>query len=448
MSLNITKLEKRVDGQQLFAVDKAFIENRARVGVIGDNGQGKTTLLNIIAGRDKDFSGQLHVSGSLAFVAQINDFDQLSGGQRVRRLIEEALLKRPDLLILDEPTTHLDQENVNWLLGRLKKFSGSVLAVSHDRYFLDQFAQEIWAFQDHQLTVFPSTLQNFLDTRAAQAESQAAAFKESRNKKKKLQQAENRVRGEAQRISNHSVRDPFHAKVAKQMFQVAKNLHRHMDNLNDVSKPFVQKKLKLRHPLHMAAGKNLIKILNLDVVRDGQTLVSDLTFSIAAGDKVALIGENGSGKTTSVERILRAQPPQVTRADNLKIGYSHQDLSQIRNDRNLLENVLDGSLENEQTARDFLGAFGIRRDKVFQKSGSLSGGEKIKLALIKVLLSDANLLILDEPTNFLDLSAIEALQDFLTDYTGGVLIISHDLTLIQAVSNKILKIEAQRIIEV
>lgn len=142
-----------------------------------------------------------------------------------------------------------------------------------------------------------------------------------------------------------------------------------------------------------------------------------------------------------------AKAPVVTRSENLEIAYFHQDLSQLDDSKNLLENILNGSLESEQTARDFLGAFGIRRDKVFQKTISLSGGEKIKLALIKALLSGANLLILDEPTNFLDITAVKALEDFLLGYSGGVLLISHDRELVETVANKIYKISGQRIIE-
>ncbi|MDI4585143.1 ATP-binding cassette domain-containing protein [Oenococcus sp. UCMA 14587] len=447
MYSNIENLEKNINGSPLIYVKRLKIAVHQKIGIIGDNGQGKTALLNIISGKDRDFSGNFQSQGEIIFVQQLNKFNDLSGGQKTRELIKKALIQRPDLLLLDEPTTHLDEKNVQWLLQQLQDFSGSILAVSHDRYFLKQFADLLWIFENHRVREFKGNFARFLESRKSLLTSQKNAYKSAKNKRRQLQKSVQIISGKADKLSKTSIRNPFYAKKSKSLAHLAKNSQRRIENLSRVEKPFEKKSLKLRNSFNLTKGKNLIKVLNLDVVREKHLLVSGFSLTISSGDKLALIGDNGVGKTTSIEAIVAGKAPTVTRSENLKIGYFHQDLNQLDNSKNLLENILDGSLENEQTVRDFLGAFGIRRDKVFQKTVSLSGGEKIKLALIKILLSGANLLILDEPTNFLDLSAIEALEDFLLDYSGGILLISHDLELVKTVANKIYKIEGQRIIE-
>ncbi|MDN6968545.1 ABC-F family ATP-binding cassette domain-containing protein [Oenococcus sp. UCMA 17063] len=447
MYSHIENLEKNISSSLLIKAKKLNISVNQRIGIIGDNGQGKTTLLNIVSGQDRDFSGKLQSQGKIVFVQQLNQFNDLSGGQKTRELIKKALAQKPDLLLLDEPTTHLDEKNIQWLLRELHNFSGSILAVSHDRYFLKQFADLLWVFEDHQVTEFKGNFVRFLEFRKSLLANQKNAYKSAKNKRRQLQKSVQIISGKADKLSKTSIRNPFYAKKSKSLAHLAKNSQRRIENLSKFKKPFEKKSLKLQNSFNLGQGKNLIKVLNLDIVREKRLLVSGLSLTISAGDKLALIGDNGVGKSTSIEAIMLGKAPAVTRSENLKIGHFHQDLSQLDNSKSLLANILDGSLENEQTARDFLGAFGIRRDKVFQTTASLSGGEKIKLALIKVLLSGANLLILDEPTNFLDISAVKALEDFLLDYSGGVLLISHDRELVETVVNKIYKIEGQRIIE-
>lgn len=448
MYLTIKNLTKYLDSQLLFNIDYLTVDHAAKIGIIGDNGQGKTTLLNILAQKDRAFSGYLQVKGRSAFVRQLNDFNDLSGGQKTRALLEEAFIQRPELLLLDEPTTHLDEQNVNWLLQRLGRFSGIVIAVSHDRYFLDHFAETIWSFSDHQVKEFKGSLDQFERDLTSRRSHEQKAYQAAGKHRQKLEKAAQITKGHADKLSKNSVRNPVIAKKARALYQLVKNNQRQIANFESVKKVFHKKALKLQNPIDLPKGKKLMKVLNLPVKRNSQTLIDDLTFDITTADKLALIGENGSGKSTAIERILASSAPMVTRSETLKIGYFHQDLSQLDDHKTLLQNILDASLENEQTARDFLGAFGMHRDKVFQATASLSGGEKVKLSLIQVLLSGADLLILDEPTNFLDLSAIAALEQFLIDYRGGLLLVSHDLVLVEAVCNKILKIEKQRIIEI
>ncbi|AWW98367.1 ATP-binding cassette domain-containing protein [Oenococcus oeni] len=383
----------------------------------------------------------------MVFVERLNRFNDLSGGQKTRELIEKALAQKPNLLLLDEPTTHLDEKNIKWLLRELRNFSGSILAVSHDRYFLKQFADLLWVFENHQVKEFTGDFVHFIEFRKSLSLNQKNVYKSAKNKSRQLQKSAQIISSKADKLAKTSIRNPFYGKKSKKLAHLAKNNQRRIENLEKVEKPYEKKSLKLRNSFNLKEGKNFIKVLNLDVIREERLLVSGLSLTISTGDKVALIGDNGVGKTTSIEAIMCAKAPVVTRSENLEIAYFHQDLSQLDDSKNLLENILNGSLESEQTARDFLGAFGIRRDKVFQKTISLSGGEKIKLALIKTLLSGANLLILDEPTNFLDITAVKALEDFLLGYSGGVLLISHDRELVETVANKIYKISGQRIIE-
>ncbi|WP_180369826.1 ATP-binding cassette domain-containing protein, partial [Oenococcus oeni] len=189
MYSHIENLEKNINGDLLIKIKKLNINARQRIGVIGDNGQGKTTLLNIVSGQDRNFSGKLQNQGKIVFVEQLNRFNDLSGGQKTRELIEKALAQKPNLLLLDEPTTHLDEKNIKWLLRELRNFSGSILAVSHDRYFLKQFADLLWVFENHQVKEFMGDFVHFIEFRKSLSLNQKNVYKSAKNKSRQLQKS-------------------------------------------------------------------------------------------------------------------------------------------------------------------------------------------------------------------------------------------------------------------
>lgn len=452
-AITLNKVNYSIDGRDILTQVTQQIKIGERIGIIGANGVGKTTLAHLMIGDLSPDSGEISINGRVIYVPQlvVDDSDR-SGGEKMMQRINESLNNQPDILVLDEPTANLDMTHQNWLIKRLSHFYGTLIVISHDSYFLNHIIQKIWALHEQQVTAYNGNYHGYLAQRNLANETQNHLYHDAVNKKKQLQRAMTKVKvreGRATKLpKNISPSDARLGsgkskalKAQKKLGQNAKTMARRFSELEKVDKPLVTKPLKLQ----TVAGQNyktrtILKITGETVKAGNRLLLQDVNFNLETGERLAVLGDNGSGKTTLIKQIIKNYDKPV--------GYFSQNLSGLDEEKTVLENVLLKSSQLPQLARDFLGAFGIKRDMAFQKVSSLSGGEKVKVLLLQVLFTDTQLLILDEPTNYLDLLALDALTNFLTHYAGAVLIVSHYKDFIDAVATKKMRIQFQHLLPV
>jgi len=348
----------------------------------------------------------------------------LSGGEKTRLSLAKLLLSEPDLLLLDEPTNYLDIQAVEWLEHFMRDYRGAVLAVSHDRYFLDRIAQRILEMEDHKITSYAGNYSSYQMQRQQLMQSWEKAYF--------LQQKEiNR--------QEKMIRESRETEKAK---KEANSRQKRLDLVQRIEKPPTEQDgIRLKFGAAHRSGKRVLEVEHLTKEFDNRQILTDVSFGLYAGDKIALLGPNGSGKTT----ILRILMGDVA-ADSGRFRWGHAVTtgyySQEQPDLNLagtpFEEILNIRGFDNLAARNHLALFQFKGEDVFKRVEDLSGGEKRRLALAKLVLDKSNFLILDEPTNHLDLRSIEALEDALVSYEGTLLFVSHDRYFVNKVADKLL----------
>lgn len=352
---------------------------------------------------------------------------KLSGGQRTRVLLGRLLLDAPDLLVLDEPTNHLDIQAVEWLESFLKDFSGAVLAVSHDRYFMDEFATAVWELDFGTLESYRGNYTHYTQQREERYERRMAEY-------------------ETQQEFLAKEMEYIRRNIAGQNTRQAKGKLRRLETMKKrgkfLSKPRTRQNLRLQMATTNRSGDKVI--MTHDVVvgyADGHAPlfhVPDIT--LWRGEVAALIGPNGVGKTTFLKTIIEQLPPlsgEVRLGASVKIGYFAQAHELLNAKNSIIDEIMLAKPMTPAEARNFLGPFLFQGDDVFRPISTLSGGERGRVALAKLALSGANLLLLDEPTNHLDIASQEVLQDVLAGFSGTILLVSHDRYLVDALATQI-----------
>ena len=355
--------------------------------------------------------------------------DELSGGQKTRVNLAGLLMKKPDLLILDEPINHLDLKSIEWLEGYLLNYKGAVLIVAHDRYFLDRIAETIIDLSCKTVTVYKGNYSAFV-----------------RQKKERLLTQQRSYDKQQKEIAHQKeVIDKL------KQFNREKSIKRAESREKMLSKMTVEDKPKqINDHMHLSlepdtvSGKDVLFAEHLSMAFDGQSLFFHLSFALHRGERVALIGDNGTGKTTLLKILNQRISPidgTFTLGTNVRIAYYDQEQQQLSDDKTLFEEMSDAYPSLSETKiRNVLAAFLFTKDTVYQKISTLSGGERGRVSLAKLMLSGANLLILDEPTNHLDMESKEILEEALCGYTGTVLFVSHDRYFISKVADRILEL--------
>ncbi|NRG60517.1 ABC-F family ATP-binding cassette domain-containing protein [Streptococcus suis] len=416
-----------------------------KVGLVGNNGVGKSTFLKILLGLDRDFAGQIEVKADWAYVPQLQDRSSLSGGEQVWKSIQEAFAQRPQLLIMDEPTANLDQEHQEKLIKQIKRFRGSLLVVSHDRYFLNQVASHIWHLEEGKVQVYPGNYEAFVESRRARREGQQEAYEAYQKKVAQLKKAQQERQVKAQKMGKRkkgvsssewkvNAMMGSYDSQAKSMAKTAKHLEKRIERLDKVEQPRKERWVKMEAKGALDTGLHSLFRLQAGQLWIEETYLFDFPqLGMTFGDNLALVGANGTGKTSFVRKLISKELEGYYNP-KLKIAYFAQDLINLDEEKTAFENISCTSLQDRVTVLNLLGMLGLSYDKAQQMVANLSGGERVRLSLAKVLLTDANLLILDEPTNFLDLTAIEALERFLKEYQGSVLVISHDQDFVDKVA--------------
>lgn len=360
---------------------------------------------------------------------------ELSGGQRTRVCLGKLLVTHPDIILLDEPTNHLDIGAISWLEVFLSNYRGTVVIVAHDRYFLDKVVNKVIELDRTKVSVYNGNYTAYAEKRAQVRE---ALLKQYYNQQREIKHQEEVI---ARLKSFNREKSVKRAESREKMLDKIERLEKPTEENTDI-------KLKLEP--RIVSGNDVLKVEHLSKAYPGQPLFTDLDFEIKRGERVALIGDNGTGKTTIlkiINEMVPADAGSVTLGANVHVGYYDQEHQVLHMEKNLMEELSDAypNLTNTEI-RNILAAFLFTGDEVFKRVGDLSGGERGRVSLAKLMLSKANLLILDEPTNHLDITSKEILEQALNRYTGTVLFVSHDRYFINRTATRILNLTGETLV--
>lgn len=443
MILNISNLSKSYVGQSVLKEVSFHLEEKEKAAIVGINGSGKTTLLRCILGIEEADEGGIAFSKDkkMAYLAQQHadmeqedeEYESLSGGQKTKKRLEEILMEKPDLLILDEPTNHLDIGSIQWLEKVLKRYDGAVLLVSHDRYFLDKIVTKV------------------IDLERGKARMYLGNYTEYVEKKKMIREAERKAYENQQAEIKHqeAVIEKLKQFNREKSIKRAESREKLLSKVERLEQPEdLQNEMRLLFMPREASGNDVLIAKDLGKSFDGKRLFSHGTFSIQRGEHVAVIGDNGTGKTTLLKilnGLIQADEGEFRLGSKVKIAYYDQEHAVLHMEKTLFDEIQDTYPDmNNTRVRNVLAAFLFTGDDVYKKVGDLSGGERGRVSLAKLMLSDANFLILDEPTNHLDIQGKEVLEEAIRNYEGTVLYVSHDRYFINRTATRIMELFSNR----
>lgn len=360
----------------------------------------------------------------------------LSGGEKTRVLLGKLLLKKPTLLLLDEPTNHLDSEAIEWLEVFLKQYKGTVILISHDRYFLDQVVNRIFEIHNKKLKTYNGNYSDFIEASAIEKELELKKFEDQQKDIKKQEESIERLK----------------AFGREKHLKRARSKEKALAKVDVLDKPEAyRKKAKIEFNPSVTSGNDVLQLRDISMGYGERILFKDLNLDIYRGEKVALIGANGIGKSTLFKIIMNEITPlsgDIKFGTNVNVSYFHQEQKTLNLDNTIIDEIWEDNKQLTQTSlRTMLGAFLFEGEEVFKKISTLSGGERARVAILKLILSNANLLLLDEPTNHLDIDSKEVLEEALSSYTGTIFTISHDRYFLNTVVDKVLVLDENGITE-
>ncbi len=360
-------------------------------------------------------------------------FDSLSGGEKTRMNLARLLLEKTDILLLDEPTNHLDLKSVEWLEGYINSFKGTVLAISHDRYFLDQVAQRVIEIVDGHAELYSGNYSFYIDEKQARFNLQLKQYEQEQAKLKQLGYTVERMKGWG--INNRT------------LYRRAMSIQHRMERIKKTEKPKTEKSMKATFGQKDFSGDVVFKMKNVSKSFGDRNLFHDVELSVEGGERIALLGDNGTGKSTFIRCLLGEEDCQgrIQFGPTVKFGYLPQIIHFDHPERSLYDTMLYEKNCTPQTARDRLGAFLFSGEDVFKSVGNLSGGEKSRLRLCMLMDEKINLLILDEPTNHLDIASREWIEAAIEEFEGVLLFVSHDRYFIEKFAERIWVLEDQQI---
>lgn len=360
----------------------------------------------------------------------------LSGGQKTRVALCKLLLRKPDIILLDEPTNHLDLEAISWLEDYMKNYKGTVLVISHDRFFLDSVTTSTFEVIGGKVECYNVPYSKFIDLRKKNYEAKLKAYN--------LQQAEIK--------RQEAIIEKFRSFNREKSIRAAESREKALEKMERIEAPAHEKEgSKIKFEASIKSGYDVLHIEDMNKSYGEKTLFTNLNIDLKRGEKVALIGENGRGKTTLFKIIMdkvEADKGVKVLGTNVNVGYYDQEQSDLNLDKTILDEVWD-EFPNLTTSklRSYLASFLFTGDDVFKVINTLSGGEKCRINLLKLMLSKSNLLLLDEPTNHLDIISREALEDAILEYDGTLMVISHDRYFLNKVIGRILELKEDGVSE-
>ena len=356
-------------------------------------------------------------------------FASLSGGEKTRVNLARLLLEKTEILLLDEPTNHLDMDSVEWLEDYIEKFKGTVLTISHDRYFLDRVVSRIVEIHDGKAEFYSGNYSFYVQEKQARFELQLKQYEKEQAKLGQLGFTLERMKGWG--INNRT------------LYRRAMSIQHRMERIEKTDRPTKDKTMRARFNQRDFFGDEVLSIKNLSKTFDGRMLFSDVELEMGGGERVALLGDNGTGKTTFLKMLLGEETGEgkIKFGPSVKWAYLPQVIHFDHPERTLLDTMLYEKNCSVQTARDRLGAFLFEGDDVYKTVGKLSGGEQSRLRLCMLMDESINLLILDEPTNHLDIASREWVEDALEEYEGALIFVSHDRYFVNKFATRIWELE-------
>ena len=361
------------------------------------------------------------------------EFDSLSGGEKTRANLARLLLEKTDILLLDEPTNHLDLRSVEWLEGYIQNFRGTVLAISHDRYFIDQIAQRVIEIADGHAEFYSGNYSFYMDEKQARFDLQMKQYEQEQAKLKQLGYTVERMKGWG--INNRT------------LYRRAMSIQHRMDRIRKTERPKAERTMKASFGERDFSGDVVFKMKNVSKSFGDRTLFSDVNLLVEGGERIALLGDNGTGKSTFIKCLLGEEDCQgkIQFGPTVKWGYLPQIIHFDHPERSLYDTMLYEKNCTPQMARDRLGAFLFQGEDVFKTVGNLSGGEQSRLRLCMLMDEKINLLILDEPTNHLDIASREWVEAAIEEFEGVLLFVSHDRYFIEKFAERIWLLEDGKI---
>lgn len=360
---------------------------------------------------------------------RVQEFDSLSGGEKTRVNLGRLLLEKTDILLLDEPTNHLDLRSVEWLESYINAFKGTVLAISHDRYFIDQVADRVIEIFEGRAEFYSGNYTYYMDEKQARFDLQMKQYQQEQAKLKQLGYTVERMKGWG--INNRT------------LYRRAMSIQHRMERIEKTKRPQKEKTMKATFGEKDFSGDVVFKIKNLSKSFEDRTLFSDVNLNVEGGERIALLGDNGTGKSTFIKCLLGEEDfaGKIQFGPTVKWGYLPQIIHFDHPERSLYDTMLYEKDCSPQMARDRLGAFLFQGEDVFKSVGNLSGGEQSRLRLCMLMDEKINLLILDEPTNHLDTASREWVEAAIEEFEGTLLFVSHDRYFIEKFADRVWLLE-------
>ena len=452
--INILHLKVTIGTRNLLDLKNLHVQEKQRIGLVGKNGSGKTTLFKALLGEvDTDISN-FSTKGRLAMLPQLKYAETTkSGGEISQDYIVQVLNQSPNILLADEPTTNLDTSHVEWVESKLSEYQGTILLISHDRTLLDSICNTIWELE------YKGNYSDYIEQKENKKKHQQKEYEKFKQKEQQLEEAIIQKDRQAERatkapknLSSSEARikgaKPYFAKLQKGLHQNRKALQTRLEKLEEIKKPKEEYPIKMTLPnTRSFENKVILRAQKVAGQVGDKKLWKPTTFFIRGKDKVGIIGANGSGKTTLLKKIMDKEDKSIFLSPAVKIGYFDQNINRLDTKKSILENVKEESKQDETLIRTVLARLGFSNEDVYKEVSVLSGGERVRVSLAKLFVSDCNTLILDEPTNFLDVYALEALEELLIEYEGTVLFVSHDRQFISSIATKILSFDDEKNLE-
>ncbi|MGF7060582.1 ribosomal protection-like ABC-F family protein [Brassicibacter mesophilus] len=476
--LEMENIQKSFGENILFHFSKLVINENDRIGLIGLNGSGKTTLLKIISGDTDIDTGIIKKYSEISYFKQFDTFNHtaerkllkelgvqkkendnfVSGGEKTRLRLAEVLSKSVHLILLDEPTSNLDLNGIELLKNKLTNIDSFVL-ITHDTELLNQVCNRIIEIRNNTLYDYQGNFDNYKKQKELELETQKSEYLNYKIEKRRLEEAyvnkkkqATKITKKPKKISNSEYKTRNYVATSrsndgrqKSMQKSAKAIQSRLEHLEVKEKPIEQEQIKLNFSLtNPPKNKIIIKSDSLSFSYSNMPIFKDTSFMIKNGGKTAIIGKNGSGKTTLL-KLIENRFPSIQIVPKAKIGFVYQEFENLNEKKTILDTVLENSIQAESVVRNILANLLFGDSDMNKLVSVLSGGEKIRLSLAKLLVSEVNVLILDEPTNYLDVPSVEVLERVLKCYEGTVIFVSHDRRFINTLATNIIDISEQKI---
>ena len=479
LKINVSNISKAYLDKEILKDVSFTVNNNDRIGIVGRNGCGKTTLMKIILGEVLPDKGNIDIKSSIGYLPQANEFDNmnlsnimdnrglskdirkliqvfeleklkdkditlLSGGEKTKFLFVKAVMNKPELLLLDEPTNFLDWKSIEIMENFLREYKGAIVTISHDRVFLDTIVDEILEINKGELNRYRGNYSSYKEQKEKEEEREKIEYIKYKKKQKALRETAQGIMDKANKLNATSQNDYLRGRNRK-LAKRSKSILKRIEKLQELDKPFIEKEVYISFDEADSNSPILINGENITKSFD-RLLFKDINFQINKGKKIALIGDNGTGKSTLINIILdkTEYDGNIRINASTKIGYLSQEFEGFNFESTVIDEMKKVT-DDLSLIRNTLGQLMIRDDDIYKKFNQLSFGEKVRVALAKLLMQEYNMLILDEPTNFLDIPTKELIEEAIEEYDNAILFVSHDRYLVKNLANEIWELKDKKL---